>query len=243
MLHLSRALRSLDRESFPKEDREIIVVNQDASERRAAEALAEQQGLRLIQRENLGFASGANAGAAQARGEYIAFLNPVAQYFSGSFEGVLDIFGEDESVGLVGATLRDTSGDEEAWSKGAFLTVGRLIAQNLALMPAFFPKHPVDWVSGGALLVRKELFQRLGGFSEDFFLYFEDMDLCARVGRAGFSVRSSGELSFSHIGGRSFASKRSQKEHFFDSQKKYVWKHRPLWERQVFFFLRAMKIW
>ena len=246
IFHLSRALRFLREDSFPLAEREIIVVNQDGAERTAMRALAAQQGFRLVQRENLGFASGANAGAKLATGAYIAFLNPDARYFAGSIEAIRHIFETQQKVGLVGATLCDASGRSEAWSRGRLLTIGRLIRNNL------FPnsvriggKHreSVDWVSGGALFVRRELFQSLGGFNEEFFLYFEDMDLCARAKQAGFSIRSSGLLSFTHAGGKSFATKHSQKTHFFDSQQKYFRQHRPFWEQQVFFFLRIIKIW
>jgi GT2 family glycosyltransferase len=243
---LSRALRFLPGDSFPPAEREIIVVNQDGAERTAIGVLAEQQGFRLVQRENLGFASGANAGAKRATGSYIAFLNPDARYFAGSFESIRHIFETQSEVGLIGATLRDASGRSEAWSRGRLLTIGHLILNNLFLRSVCIRgKHreSVDWVSGGALFVRRELFQSLGGFSEDFFLYFEDMDLCARARQAGFSVRSSELLSFLHAGGKSFTTKRSQKKHFFDSQQKYFRKHRPFWEQQLFFFLRIIKIW
>ncbi len=243
IFHLSQSLRSLEKEPSSQQEREIIVVNQDVSERKAMEMLAKQRGFRLIHRENLGFASGANAGAKVATGAYIAFLNPDARYSFGSFESLLNIFETDTEVGLVGATLCDVSGRREHWSRGSLLTIGRLMTNNLFPKSAFLSRESVDWVSGGALFVRRELFLSLGGFSEDFFLYFEDMDLCARVLRAGFSVRSSDALSFSHIGGKSFASRQSQKKYFFDSQRTYFQKHRPFWEQQLFFFLRMIKIW
>ncbi|MFZ1720060.1 MAG: glycosyltransferase family 2 protein [Candidatus Moraniibacteriota bacterium] len=242
IFHLSQSLRSLEKEPSSQQEREIIVVNQDVSERKAMEMFAKQRGFRLIHRENLGFASGANAGAAVATGAYLAFLNPDTYYSSGSFEEILQIFEVDDHVGLVGATLCDADGHPEKWSKGRFLTLSRLVMNNI-IPEAFFPKRGIDWVSGGALFIRKSLFHSLCGFSEDFFLYFEDMDFCARVRQAGYSVQSSQSLQFTHAGGKSCASKSIRKKHFFDSQRRYFRKHRPFWEQRVHFFLQGIKIW
>lgn len=243
IFHLSRALRSLGGDSFLHGDGEIIVVNQDASEQKAIQALSEQRGFRLIDRENGGFASGANAGAAVATGAYLAFLNPDAYYYSGSFEGILRRFEADDHIGIVGATLCDADGNPEKWSKGRLLTLPRLVLQNIFPGAFFSERDAVDWVSGGALCIRKSLFHSIGGFNEEFFLYFEDMDLCARVLRAGYAVETSRSLQFAHAGGKSCASKSVQKKHFFDSQKQYFEERRPLWERRVYFLLQTLKIW
>jgi len=60
---------------------------------------------------------------------------------------------------------------------------------------------PVDWVPGAFALIRRELFQRLGGFDERFFLYYEEVDLCRRVREAGLRVQYWPELRVQHIGG------------------------------------------
>ncbi len=219
------------------------MVNQDASEQKALQALSSQQGFRLIQRENGGFAAGANAAATVATGAYIAFMNPHAYYSSGSFKKIYDTFESDATIGLIGATLCDLDGNPEKWSQGRLLTLSRLALNNVFFGKFFSRSDAIDWVSGGALFVRRDLFQSLGGFSEEFFLYFEDMDLCARVLQAGYAVRSSRSLQFVHAGGKSFTSKYAQKEHFFDSQKKYFTKHRPFWEQRVYFLLQGIKIW
>jgi N-acetylglucosaminyl-diphospho-decaprenol L-rhamnosyltransferase len=60
---------------------------------------------------------------------------------------------------------------------------------------------PVDWVPGAFALVRRDLFERLGGFDERFFLYYEEVDLCRRIHAAGYRVQYWPELRVQHIGG------------------------------------------
>lgn len=242
IFHLSRALRSLERDPFFRENAQLIIVNQDDTEQRALSVLSEQRGCRLIGRANHGFASGANSGTSFAGARYIVFLNPDTQYHTGSLRDGIELFQKKEKLGIVGATLLSDR-DPEPWSKGRFLTLPRLFWNNI------FPKvsregcDEIDWVSGGALFIRKELFQALGGFDENFFLYFEDMDLCKRASDGGFSVEFLPSLQFSHQGGKSFSSKQLQKKYYADSQVQYFKKHRPFWEWRCVSIFHGMKIW
>ncbi len=243
ILHLSLALESLQQDMFFRQHTEVIVVNQDIDEQTAARKLSEQRGFRLIDRENLGFASGANEGASVSTGTYLAFLNPDIRQYSGSLrEGVLALR-KDTRLGVVGATLLNKENTPEKWSKGRFITLFRLIGNNI--FPAIHRARgrKVDWVSGGALFIKKERFQSLGGFDEDFFLYFEDMDLCQRAKKDGFHTESIDTIRFSHQGGQSFSSKQVQKKHYFDSQRRYFRKHRPRWEQTLLSVFQNIKIW
>ena len=242
IFHLSRALRSLERDPFFSQNAQLIIVNQDNTEQKASFALSKQQGCQLISRKNHGFASGANKGASLAEGRYLAFLNPDIQHSIGSFREVADAFRKNAHLGIVGATLL-SEGVQEPWSKGQFLTLSRLFWNNV--FPGVFRdgERRVDWVSGGALFIKRELFQSLGGFDEKFFLYFEDMDLCERARAVGFSAETTQSLQFSHKGGKSFSSKRSQKKRYADSQRYYFEKHRPFWEQKILSALQYLKIW
>jgi GT2 family glycosyltransferase len=230
IFYLPSALRSFGEDEFFRREAEVIVVNHDAEERHAIEALSEQINFRYIHRENTGFAAGANAGAAMATGEVLAFLNPDIQYQAGSFEEVGRFFQEHAEVGVVGAVLVGRDGVEEAWSKGEELTLARLMRRNILPKVFFRRQEEIHWVSGGALFIRKETFLSIGGFDEGFFLYFEDMDLCLRVQQRGLSIQSLPTLRFFHHGGRSFVSGADQKRQYFHSQLRYVRKHRPRWE-------------
>lgn len=242
IFQLSQALRSLEKDPFFRENAQLIIVNQDDTEQKALSVLSEQRGCQLIDRANHGFASGANSGASFAGARYIAFLNPDTQYRAGSLRDGVELFQKKGQLGIAGATLFSES-VPEAWSKGRFLTLSRLFWNNISPKVSRKGCDGVDWVSGGALFIRKELFQSLGGFDESFFLYFEDMDLCKRASERGFSVESLPSLQFSHQGGKSFSSKQLQKRYYADSQVRYFKKHRPFWEERCVSIFHSMKIW
>jgi N-acetylglucosaminyl-diphospho-decaprenol L-rhamnosyltransferase len=71
----------------------------------------------------------------------------------------------------------------------------------------YSPPDPVrrDWVSGAALVVRRTVFEQVGGFDERYFMYFEDVDLCARIRREGYEVHYIAGVSVEHLGGGSQA--------------------------------------
>jgi len=100
----------------------------------------------------------------------------------------------DPMAGVVGFRLRNRDGSGQA-SSGPFPTLLRTLAG------LFLPRsrrkcthrpepvrQPVDWVTGGCLLVRRDCFRQLGGLDESFFLYYEDVDFCRRVAAAGWGV-------------------------------------------------------
>ena len=64
-------------------------------------------------------------------------------------------------------------------------------------------KREVGWLSGSCLLVRRSVFENLGGFDEGYFMYFEDVDLCARIRRAGHEIHFISGISVEHLGGGS----------------------------------------
>ena len=243
IFHLSAALRSFQKDPCFRMNTEVIVVNQDRLEKKAMRVLSKQWGFTLIERENRGFASGANAGAAVACGEYLVFLNPDIKHSAGSASMGMDAFRKNTKVGIVGAMLLRERNIPEEWSRGHVISLGRLLRNNVFPKRAQSGRDGVDWVSGGALFIQKELFQSLQGFDEQFFLYFEDMDLCERARKENRSIESLSSLQFLHRGGKSFSSKRTQKKHYFDSQRKYFKKHRPLWEWKMVSIFQQIKIW
>ena len=243
VFNLSRALRSLEKDEFFRKDVEVIVINHDDTEEKAIMTLAEQYGFRLIKRENSGFASGANAGASVANGRYLTFLNPDTRYHLGSLRDGITAFQKKDRLGIVGAMLLSDGGIPEEWSRGRFLNLFQLIQQNILPKALSFRNESIDWVSGGAFFIKKELFQRLRGFDEGFFLYFEDMDLCRRARNEGYTAESCVSQQFLHQGGKSFSSRQVQKKYYEDSKRWYFKKHRPFWEQSLLSLLQRMKIW
>ncbi|MEP7162209.1 MAG: glycosyltransferase family 2 protein [Candidatus Moraniibacteriota bacterium] len=220
---------------------EFILVNNDVSESARIEVLGKRYGavMKLLP-ANYGFGKAANLGAAEAKGEVLFFLNPDAEFQKGnllSLWGALEFFPK----GIFGMLLKTASGRDEPWSSGDLPTLWRLFSGK------FFRSKPMGtrvmragWVSGAALALRKEVFLSLGGFDESFFLYYEDVDLCARAEKNSFPVFSYPFLVFRHAGGESHVSHKSMKRAYFESQKKYFSKHGTQTEKTILSFLQPL---
>ena len=147
----------------------------------------------LLNDENTGFGPACNAGAAQARGDYLLFLNPDVDLMPGALRALLDTFGEFDDVGIAGARLvfpggllqeaganfRDDAQTTHPYGRGG--------ADPFAAEASF--AREVGYVSGAVLMIEAGLFRQLGGFDDLFApAYFEDTDLCVRCHQAGRRV-------------------------------------------------------
>jgi N-acetylglucosaminyl-diphospho-decaprenol L-rhamnosyltransferase len=167
---------------------EVVLVDNGSSDGSAAAARARHPWVRIIETgTNLGFAAGANRGAAAARGEVLVFLNPDARLRPGALTTLVDTLSLVPRAGIAGGGLRDEDGRwQPAAARFAPLphllldtTPGRLVAR-LRRTP-----HRVDWVYGTFMAVRRDLFRQLGGFDQRYFVYGEDIDLCHRAAAVG----------------------------------------------------------
>lgn len=241
--YLTNALKSLFACEKNTDFFEVIVVNNDASESQALVNLQKTLLFQLVESgENIGFGRGNNLGAKMARGEILGFINPDVIWEKECLPEIERAFTSDTKLGVLGMALLDKDKKPEAWSFGKESNLANLFYNNLfPLWRALGKGKEVslqDWVSGGAMFIRKELFSAIGGFDERFFLYFEDVDLCAQARRRGFLVKRYAYLPLVHLGGKSQISTRLQKKYFLESQKKYFAKHRPKWESLVINFLQ-----
>lgn len=241
--YLKAALESLF--FFEKETSfyEVLVVNNDPSESDQLEALRQIFPFLLIESgENSGFGRGNNLGASQAKGSFLGFINPDVRFTGPYFQQILAVFREKPQLGVLGMALLDEKRQPEEWSGGTDPSLWTVFLNNVfpsrKLSRSDHEPFSLDWVSGGALFIRKELFTTIGGFDERFFLYFEDVDLCKEVRQRGFSVLRDPELSLIHLGGKSQESAHLQKKYFALSQREYFRKHRPRWE---VFFLECLQ--
>jgi len=152
---------------------------------------------------NRGFAAACNQGAAGSRADGLLFLNPDTRLSARSLAPALAFLADPANarVGILGIRLVDEAGVTQR-SCARTPTCARILAQAVGLerlWPRRFPPHfmtewdhadsrPVEQVMGAFLLIRRTLFEELGGFDERFFVYFDDVDLCLRARRAGWDV-------------------------------------------------------
>lgn len=236
-LYLREALKSLFALEVNKSIFEVLVVNNDFSERKTLIDLSFHFPFRLIQSEkNDGFGAGCNRGAREARGKIVGFINPDTIWTKKCLEEMESFFYEHKGLGILGMVLYNEEGKEEKESFGKAPTLLSLVRKNIFGLS--YRTETLDFVSGGAFFISKRLFDQINGFDEDFFLYFEDVDLCQRVKKAGFSLIRENTFPLLHLGGKSQTEKREQKRLFYASQQKYFCKHRPYWESKILSFLQ-----
>lgn len=183
-------LRSIVRHG-PTAPFEVIVVD-DQSPDDSADLLEQIAGLRLLRNEhNVGFVGSCNAGAAAARGEFLLFLNNDTQVMPNWLDGLLGCFAERADCGIAGSRLVYPDGRlQEAgglvFDDGSCWTAGRFEQRDA---PSWRYRREVDYVSGAALMIRREVFQRVGGFDQRYApAYFEDTDLAFAVRQQGLKV-------------------------------------------------------
>ena len=227
---LTLALESL----FDKEKErlyEVIVVNNDRLEESPLERLKILHSFTLLSAENDGFGAGANCGARVARGDILGFLNPDV-IWQDPFLGRVATALAKAPQSIVGIPLVNQHGKIDPWSAGRAPGLLELCKSNLLPRRAHsdLASADLDWVSGAALFVSREVFQKVGGFDEAFFLYFEDVDFCVRAKKIGVTITRDEQSRLFHHGGTSFATRAQQKEHFRRSQQLYFKKHRSFFE-------------
>ncbi len=170
---------------------EVIVVD-DASTDATPEVLRRIEGIEVLRGEtNVGFTGAAGRGAAAARGRVVVFLNNDTEVQPGWLEALLDAIDSAPDVGAVGCKLVFAGGRlQEAggiiWQDGSGANIGR---GGDPEAPRYNVRHEVDYCSGAALMVRRDLFESLGGFDPRFApAYYEDTDLCFALRENGFRV-------------------------------------------------------
>jgi GT2 family glycosyltransferase len=222
---------------------EIILVNNDSE---YLEALSSADfPIKIIQApHNLGFGAGVNLGAQSTSGKYLFLLNPDAEIISAPFQDIFHEFGQNNNLAILGGKIVDDRGKIQPWIAGESITPLRIIKNNLGLsrdkqLQKQTDKLMVDWISGGAMLIRKDIFQKLGGFDEKMFMYFEDIDLCRHAKNQDFDLLYFPDLIIQHSGGASFKGKKEQKKYYYQSQEYYFKKH---FGKLVSFLMKLLRL-
>jgi N-acetylglucosaminyl-diphospho-decaprenol L-rhamnosyltransferase len=191
--------------------------------------------------ENRGFGAACNQGAARGRAPYLLFLNPDVRLYPDSLAAAAAWLQEHEVEGfaIAGIQLVDESGDVQR-TCARIPSVGNIMAGMVGLdrlLPERFPgvimtewSHEasgvVDHVIGAFMLIRRSLFEQVGGFDERFFVYLEDLDLSQRVAMAGGrSYYLSSARAFHKGGGTSEQVKARRLFYSTRSRIVYVYKH------------------
>ncbi len=226
--YLKKCLASFFRFN-PGIDFEMIVVNNDPQEK--LEKMKEKfpEVILINSNQNKGFGAACNLGVKNSQGDLLFFLNPDTEIL-GSLKPIIEVFEKNPEVGAVGPRLLGKDGRTQEWSTGVEVSFLDLVRNNLWLSRSRkIWESPVPretfWISGAALFASRKVFSEIRGFDKDFFMYFEDNDLCRRIRQAGKKLLYFPKVTIRHLGGKSSHDYQKQKEYFFTSQDYYFQKH------------------
>ncbi len=177
--------------------------------------------------QNCGFGVAANIGSIIAKGKYLLFLNPDSIFVDTSLEKAIEYLNKNQKIGAIGLSIIDQKRKTpQNWSCGKKTTWASILFRNTINKP-WNKKHPqkVDWSSGAGLIVRKKIFRKIKGFDKDFFMYFEDQDLCLRIKKLNLKIIHYPEAKILHFNGKSWQDNKQKKREYYTSQLKFFQKH------------------
>ena len=183
---------------------EVVVVDNISEDGSPEMVRAEFPQVRLVRnQEQYGFSQNNNIGARKCHAPILLFLNPDTQVLAGSLRTMLDIIATSPGYGVFGGRLLDADEQVER-STGAFPTflsvfLDRFLETAVPLRPLFNGRsqrhylgydaeRQVDWITGAYFWIRRDLLEMLGGWDNDFFMYYEDADLCYRAAQDGYGT-------------------------------------------------------
>lgn len=212
--HLGACLESLSAsESAGAVEPEIIVVDNDSADGRLRQFVERFARVTFHANSgNHGFAHGCNAGARQARGDLLLFLNPDVVADLAQVERMVEVKRQHPDIAILSARQIGRSGRaQKAFDTfpGPFTSFSSVRTALRLLRPSAYPNPRAhhrdlvycDWVSGSLLMISAADFERLGGWSEDYWMYMEDTDLCARARERGMKVAFTPRAEFVHLHG------------------------------------------
>ena len=193
-------------------------------------------------RENLGFAKANNEALHLAKGKFILLINPDTVVQEDTLRVLVKFFDENPDVGVSGCKILNPDGTLQLACRRSFPTPWIAFCKMVGLS-ALFPNtklfgrynltylnpdesYEVDAVSGSFMMLRREVYEMVGAFDEDFFMYGEDLDWCFRIQRAGWKIYYVHATQIIHYKGKS--AKRSDFDEiktFYQAMSLFVQKH------------------
>lgn len=174
---------------------EVIIVD-NLSTDKTVDILKQYKQYSVIEsKENLGFAKACNLAAKKSRGKYLFFLNPDTKITKFILDKLVQFSELTNDAGIVAPKLVQYDGDIQPSVRKFPTLLGAIQEYYFGLKNSFEAYVPegvdairVDTVVGAAMFMKKEVFEKVGGFNENYFMYYEDLEICKRVKQLGLGV-------------------------------------------------------
>ena len=230
-------------------DAEIIVVDNNSKDGSKAHLQVKYRGIKFIfNKDNLGFAKACNQGFKISSGKYVLFLNPDTVLSETCLVDCISFFESHPDAGAVGVRMLDDNGIFLKESKRGIPSASTSFYKLFGLSAIFpgsktFAKYyqahlpeiannPVEVLSGAFMMIRREVFEKVNGFDEDFFMYGEDIDLSMRIDQLGYKNYYLGNIYVTHLKGGSTTYNYKYVKDFYGAMNLFVKKHygnKPAW--------------
>lgn len=226
--------------SAPLYEMETLVVDNASRDGSAEMVRAEFPWATVIANErNMGFSAANNQALEIGRGDYLLLLNCDTIVHGDALGAMASFLSTHARAGAVSTVLLNDDGSYQQaayrfntlWSEFCEHTKLRKAPEALRFLMRLsypVPRKPVrvDWVTGAVLMVKREVYETVGGLDEAFFMYAEDADWCARIRAAGYSTWLIPEGQITHLGGRSSSGlRREMRLAMFDSKYRFLRKN------------------
>lgn len=207
---LIKCLDSLDVFKGEKFQTEVIVVDNNSDDPEIIRIEKKYQHFKFLHNKvNGGFANGCNLGAKNADGKFFLFLNPDTVVRESELEKLLETAVRNPDYGIVSCSQVNENGRESV-AIGQFPSFFNLTGIQRAIFSSrrfkFDPQSDIiypDWISGSVVLIKQVTFRQIDGFDEDFWMYFEDVDLCKRVRNNNLEIAFCRNITIEHNHGGS----------------------------------------
>lgn len=222
---------------------EIIVVDNGSKINSVPEWNIKYPGIKFIRSErNLGFAGGNNAGVKEATGEYLFFVNNDTEFTEGLVQKLVNVMDGHPEVGMVSPKIRYFDEPDTLQYAGYTpmnyytcrnATIGQFEKDNGQYDDV---KGPTGYAHGAAMMVRKEAIDTAGLMAENFFLYYEEMDWCDHIRKAGYQIWVEPAALIYHKESVSVGKASALKEYFMNRNRiLFIRRNAPLHAKLIFY--------
>ena len=196
---------------------EIIVVDNASTDDSVAMVLKQFKAVKLIEsKKNMGYSKANNLAARGTKGKYLLFLNSDIVVLNGAIDNLYRFIDQNIDASIAGGKLLNTGGKTPQPSCGPFYSLpvsfGVLFLRGdhwglTRYSPDVVKK--VDWVSGACLMLKKDIFNKIGGFDESIFMYMDEIDILYSASKKGYRTYFYPDAKFIHHGAASSKSNRA----------------------------------
>ncbi|WP_010523395.1 glycosyltransferase family 2 protein [Aquimarina agarivorans] len=216
---------------------EVIVVDNNSPDDSCAMVKQRFPNFKLIEnKENVGFAKANNQAVAIAKGEYVCILNPDTVVAENTFTTVLEKATQFTNLGLLGVQLIDGKGRFLPESKRNLPTPKvsffKIVGPRFSSVAPYYAtgilpdgKGEISILVGAFMCCKKSVYDKVGGFDEEYFMYGEDIDLSYKVQKAGFKNYYLGTQAVVHFKGESTLKDATYRKRFFGAMTLFYKKH------------------